>query len=103
MKLILIALLFISSTAMASGNMEGGGNKENFEMGKKMMLEHMDMKIAGLQKAKSCIQAATNKEGLKACRSHMKESRSQMKLNRKKMKEMRKGMRKKKKKNSSDE
>jgi len=46
---------------------------ENFEKRKAHILSEIDERNQKMQEHKACIQAATNNEGLKACREKMKD------------------------------
>jgi hypothetical protein len=80
MKKIAATLVFLFSftlLAMAADN-PGQGQKDqgaNFVQRKEMMLKRIDERIAHLQEVKSCIQASTKPEDMKACREKMKEER----------------------------
>lgn len=73
MKMILMASLCVfSMTAFAEEQ------KERFEEMKKNLSSQIEERIGHLQEAKSCVNAATDREALKACREKMKEHRKEM-------------------------
>lgn len=77
MKTLLVAALMIGSFNVFADHHENDG--KTFEEKKSMMLSHIDKKIAHMNEKKSCVQAAKDKEGLKACREKMKEHHKEMK------------------------
>lgn len=74
-KLLMIALIAISTSAYAaeapssSAAYSKAGTHQNFDERKALRLQHISDKIAELQKAQSCVQAATDAKAMKACNS----------------------------------
>jgi len=74
MKYVLLAVLamLVSATSLAdqaqTQNPQKGDQAQNFQENKQRMLERMDQRIAALQKARSCVAQAQNKDAAKACR-----------------------------------
>ena len=87
MKCALVAAVLLGSTLVLAQNnpppgpngqngQQGGGQQggqgqqqpQRFEEVKAKHLEHIAKHIAELQKAQSCVQAATNHDSLRACR-----------------------------------
>lgn len=97
MKKIIAALVLCMSfqAAFADHHEEGGGN---FEERKKMMLEGIDKRIAGLNSHKSCVSAAADKAAMKKCHESAKSMREDYKEMHKEKREKMKNMRKEKKK-----
>ncbi len=81
--LIMLFILSLSSLSFAKHHEEKG---KNFEAKKAKAIEVTDKRIQGLQKLKSCLSSASNKDALKACRknhkSMVKEHRHEMKKRR---------------------
>lgn len=90
MKVLLLALTLVSTYAFAE-------NGENFDKLKSMVSGNIDGRISALQTFKSCVQSASNKDALKACRQSHKESMKKMhesnKAEREAFKDERKSMR----------
>ena len=76
--LAIIALGFVFN-AFAEDNAK-------FEEGQKLLVGEMEKRIALLQTEKSCIEAATNREGLKKCRETAKGEHEKMRADHKEMK-----------------
>lgn len=78
-----LSLAFSVQVFAADGSQQPAGPGPNFEKIKAEQLNRLEKRIAHLQEEKACIQAATNSEGVKACRekfkSEMKEDRRMMK------------------------
>lgn len=74
---------------------------EDFAAKKAEMVKHIDERIAKMQEHKACVEAASEKDALKACmekmKEHMKEHRMEMMEHRKEMMEKRKERMEKKK------
>ena len=88
--LMLVAMiLFLSPSVRAE---EEGG--ERFETAKSKILAEIDERIAHGQKMRSCVAAATDRDGLKQCREDQREWRKGQKEERKERREKR-GERKK--------
>ncbi|MEM7647248.1 MAG: hypothetical protein AAF203_10080 [Pseudomonadota bacterium] len=68
-------------------------DKGNFEERKKTILANIDKRMALLTEHKSCMQAATNREGIKACRQSHKTQMKGMRDERKAMREEKKAHR----------
>ncbi len=74
MKKALCAALaiFVYATVLADQGQkqpgQTGDQAQKFQEYKQRMLDHMDKKIAALQKARSCVAQAQDKESFKACR-----------------------------------
>jgi len=75
-----IATLFVSSIFA-----EDAANPAQFEEHKKNVLAEMEKGSALHQTVKSCIQAATNQEGIKKCRETAKADREKLQTERKQM------------------
>lgn len=82
MKLFLIMSLTLSSLTFAAGS--------KFEAQKAKRLKMLDNVIVNLNKSKSCIKAAKNKDALKLCGKDRKEMRSAMKAKRIERKKLKK-------------
>ena len=91
MKKALIAaaafsLVLAISAFAADGGQPSNAPGQNFDKKKTDILKMLDMRIAGLQEAKNCIQATQNHDDIKACwekhRAEMKEMREEMKQQR---------------------
>lgn len=67
MKFLLATLLTIGSASAFSA--------EDFAKTKEMTTQHLDHKMADIQKAKDCVAAAKDEAGLKACHEEMKAKR----------------------------
>jgi hypothetical protein len=78
MKLLLVITLTLSTMAFASA--------DKFEARKAKRIEMLDKVIANLNKSKSCIQAAKDKEAIKACGKDRKQMREGLKAERVKRK-----------------
>lgn len=65
-KILLVALVLSSFAAFADHH------EENFDQAKAKFLAHLDQRAEHINKAKTCVSAATTKEALKACRQQMK-------------------------------
>ena len=68
MKTALIAALLTAisiNTVFAADNTD---KSQKIEQKKAEILQHIDRKMAHIQQEKSCVQAATSHEALKACR-----------------------------------
>jgi hypothetical protein len=72
MKVLLLALAFLSTVSFADDN-------ANFEEHKKEILSHIDKKISMLNEHKTCVSSASSKDDLKKCHEGMKEDREVMK------------------------
>ena len=68
MKKILIVALCLTSLSVFA---DDSSKEMNFADAKAKMLAHLDERIAHVNKAKECVNAATTKEALKACRDQM--------------------------------
>lgn len=66
MKKILLVALVLSSFSVFADHHE-----ENFAEAKSKLIAHLDARIAHINKAKDCVNAATTQEALKACRQQM--------------------------------
>ncbi len=78
MKKILLAITCLSSLSVfADDAMKDDG--KNFEEKKSMMLSFVEQRIANLNEHKTCIQAASDKEALKACHVKFKDEREELK------------------------
>lgn len=87
MKFLLVLTLCLGSVgAFADEHMEG----KTFEEKKARFTQHLDERLAHVNEAKSCVAAATDEAGLKACkekmRAHGKEMRNQWKAKKEEMK-----------------
>ena len=94
MKFLFAVFMGLSLNAFADHH-EGMDKKMesmSFEDAKKMRLERMDMRSKMMEEHKSCVSAAKDKDGLKACMKNMKEDRHEMKSE---MKEKIKALKKK--------
>lgn len=84
MKLLLALVLTLGSLGAFADHHEEDG--KTFEESKTKMTSHLDKKIENLQAAKSCVSAAKDKEGLKACHKQLKDKHKEMKEQHKEMK-----------------
>lgn len=75
--LLIITLLAGFSTTFADDK----ESPEKLAQHKKEVLEHIDAKIQSLNKAKDCVTAAQNREGMKACHEQMKSEHQEMRKN----------------------
>lgn len=75
MKLTILLMLTLSSLSFASG--------DKFETRKAKRIKMLDSTIANLNKTKSCYQAASDMDGLKACGKERKAMREAIKAKRK--------------------
>ena len=69
-KLLFIALVFASTSAMAqntSGGQGGQGGGQQFEQRKAAIVQHIGDRIAKMQALQACAQAAADPQSLKAC------------------------------------
>tara|TARA_B100001971_G_scaffold215195_1_gene260250 strand:- start:76795 stop:77097 length:303 start_codon:yes stop_codon:yes gene_type:complete len=98
MKTLLIVLTLLSTFAMAheDGKKHSHMNEEKFALFKKRALENIDKRIAQMQKARTCISNASDREAMKSCRADMKEHRQEWKEKRKEWKAKKKEKRAKK-------
>lgn len=72
----LITLLVFSCEGMASGSSERNEKKsQNFEKKKERMLKRIARRKANLISFEACVQAATDRSALKACRQAQKDQR----------------------------
>ncbi len=97
------SLLFFMLLSSAAFAQETNTNKEqNFSELKQMVSANVDERIAALQAFKSCVNGATSKEQLKACRESHKDTRKgnrdENRAERQAFKEKRKQMREEKRK-----
>ena len=76
---LVLSLLLIPMTSLADGH---GGKGKNFDQKKAMMVENLTKRIANLQEAKSCAEAASEKGSLKACRQALQEKMKGLKMER---------------------
>jgi hypothetical protein len=78
---MLVATLFAVSAFAEDSTPKPQKNGATFEQRKANILKHIDERLARTQEEKTCVQAATNREGIKACReklkAEMKEHRQQ--------------------------
>lgn len=72
-KFLILALTLSSLQAFANPT------EPDFQEMKTNIVNHFDKKIAQLQEGKTCVSAAKDKEGLKACRMKMRDSHKAMK------------------------
>lgn len=82
MKFLLIATLLMS-TAFANHHDEKGKTVEEI---KTKVSAHIDQKISSLQAHKACVQGASTKEALKACRDSHKDEMKKHRHDRKEKK-----------------
>jgi CHASE1-domain containing sensor protein len=69
---LVILFSFTLAAAAADNAVQTQKTQEtNFEQRKEMVLKKIDQRIARLQAAKACIQAAKSPEDTKACRERM--------------------------------
>lgn len=103
-----LSLLLAFSFSSFADHHEGGDMMDmkgkKFEEAKKMMSEHLDKKmehankrIGHLKEMKTCVDGASDKEALKACRKKHKEVMKEHRKTAKEHREMRKEMRQKRK------
>lgn len=81
MKLITVLMICFSLNASASHHeeMQKKWDSMSYEDAKKMSLEKIEKMQAALDEHKSCVNAAKDKEGLKACREKAKAKRKEWK------------------------
>ena len=77
MKKIGIAVVMLFAFTFLAAAADTGSQTQktpgaNFEQRKEMILKRIDERIARLQEARACIQAATKPEDIKACREKIK-------------------------------
>ena len=72
MKKFLVLSCCLLSLAVFADEKESN-KKENIEEIKQKVVSNLDQRISNLQTAKSCIQAASDHEGIKQCRKQLKE------------------------------
>ena len=73
-NLLFVALLVVSTSALAAETAPAPATKDaavhqKFDQVKSKRLEKISARIAELQKAQSCVQAATDFNGLEGCNS----------------------------------
>ncbi|OQW49384.1 MAG: hypothetical protein A4S09_11900 [Proteobacteria bacterium SG_bin7] len=78
MKYFIIITLLVGFSMAFADDKE---TPEKLQQHKKEVLEHIDIKIQSLQKAKECVNAAQNKEAMKACHEQMKAEHQEMRKN----------------------
>jgi hypothetical protein len=85
---LVISILAAAPAGPAFAQTQGGGggggtaatpgaaasDAQRFEQGKARVLKFMDARIQAMQKAQSCVQAASNRDQLRACRRQERES-----------------------------
>jgi Flp pilus assembly protein TadD len=72
-----LSLTFALSAFAADNGQQQNSPGQNFEQRKAELLKMIDERIAGIQEAKTCVQAAKNHEDLKVCRDkHRAEMRN---------------------------
>ena len=86
--LLLVTAFLFSGLAFAEHHEEKMAGK--FADRQKNMLSKIDKRIEAMQGHRSCVAAAKDKAGLKACRAKMKSTRSEWKEERKERKAARK-------------
>jgi hypothetical protein len=82
-RFMLIAVLLISVFTVpafaATADQQSNASSEPFEQKQTRILQLIDNRIADLQEAKTCVQAAKNNDDLKACRQkQMQKMRNKM-------------------------
>lgn len=83
--LVLVGIYLISISAFADHHDEMKG--KTFEEKKAKALEGIEKRISFINETKACVTAATDENGLKACREKMKAQRNAMKEMRQKRRE----------------
>jgi hypothetical protein len=69
---VVLTLAFAVPVFAADGGQPSNGSGPNFEQRKAEILDRLSNQAANLQQAKDCVQAAKNRDDLKACREkHM--------------------------------
>lgn len=83
MKFLTVTMISLLSLSAMAHNHDKDEQKMwdnmSFEDAKKMMQEKMDKKSAIMEKGKACVNAAKDKDGLKACKKDMWEEKDEMK------------------------
>jgi hypothetical protein len=69
---VALSLVFAVSAFAIEGSQPLGDTAPNFEQMKAGHLKMLDDRITSLQKEKVCVEAATNQDDLRACRSKHK-------------------------------
>lgn len=89
-----VFLLFSLLAVIASPALRAEDSKEGFESHKSKVLAEIDERIAHAQKARACVAAATDRDGLKKCREERQEWRKEQKEERRERREKREERRK---------
>lgn len=87
--LALFSATTITSVFSSDNSQKQQMKEENFAKFKAMAIENIDKKIAQMQKNKSCINSASKREDLKACRKAAKEANKQFRDENKKRRNLR--------------
>lgn len=91
MKALLVLALCLGSFGAFADRHKGKMEGKTFEEKKSLTTENLDKRISHLNEMKSCVSAARDEAGLKACREKMREQNKEMK---EKWKEMKKNKKK---------
>jgi hypothetical protein len=79
---VVLSLVFTVSAFAIEGSQPPGATAPNFDQMKADLLKKLDERMTNLQKEKICVQAAKNRDDLRACRAEhkadMKENRDEM-------------------------
>ncbi len=82
MKFLTVLAIAMSASAFAGhheGKMAEEMKKMPFDQQKKMMTEKLDMKSEMVEKGKTCVNSAQDKDALMACHDQMMEEKHAMK------------------------
>ena len=80
MKILLAALLSLSSVSIFAGHHEDKNwDKLPFEQQKQMKLKMLDEKSAMIESTRTCVNGAKDKAALKDCKQEMKDQKKAMK------------------------
>ncbi len=78
MKLLGIVIAIVGMGLSHGAFAEGDKHEDNFEKMKANATEMIGKRIKMLQENQSCIQAATNRDGLRKCHEAIKEDRKEL-------------------------
>jgi biopolymer transport protein ExbB/TolQ len=71
--LTIVSGLFIAMSLSSVSVLAAGEDTADFEKRKTEALSHIDQMIQKLQETRTCLSAATDREGMKKCRGGMRE------------------------------
>ncbi len=64
----LIPLILLTQAFTLEGQQQPRGSGQNFELKKAEILNRIDERLARIQQMKSCVQSASSRDDLRACR-----------------------------------